>query len=127
MTLPNRPTTEELQEKDNRFLHPWEAMNQLGHNQRTIIERGEGIYVYDSDGNRLLDAPGGMWCVNIGHGRREMAEAIYEQVLEMTYASPWGLTNAPAAQLAAKLAELSPGDLNQVFFATGGSTAVDSA
>jgi adenosylmethionine-8-amino-7-oxononanoate aminotransferase len=127
MTLPNRPTTEELQEKDNRFLHPWEAMNLLGHNQRTVIERGEGIYVYDSDGNRLIDAPGGMWCVNIGHGRREMAEAIYEQVLEMTYASPWGLTNAPAAQLAAKLAELSPGDLNQVFFATGGSTAVDSA
>ncbi len=127
MTLRNRPTTEELQEMDNRFLHPWEVMGLLGHNQRTIIERGEGIYVYDSDGNRLLDAPGGMWCVNIGHGRREMAEAIYEQVLAMTYASPWGLTNAPAAQLAAKLAELSPGDLNQVFFATGGSTAVDSA
>ncbi len=127
MTLQNRPTTEELQEMDNRFLHPWEVMSRLGHNQRTIIERGEGIYVYDSDGNRLIDAPGGMWCINIGHGRREMAEAIYEQVLAMTYASPWGLTNAPAAQLAAKLGELSPGDLNQVFFATGGSTAVDSA
>jgi adenosylmethionine-8-amino-7-oxononanoate aminotransferase len=126
MTLQNRPTTEELQEKDNRFLHPWEAMSLLGHNRRTVIERGDGIYVYDSDGNRLIDAPGGMWCINIGHGRREMAEAIYEQVLTMTYASPWGLTNAPAAQLAAKLTELSPGDLNHVFFATGGSTAVVS-
>jgi putrescine---pyruvate transaminase len=127
MTLQNYPPTKELQEKDNRFLHPWELMSRVGHNERTIIERAEGVYVYDTEGNRLLDAPAGMWCQQIGHGREEMADAIHEQVMRMTYASPWGLGTAPAALLAAKLGELTPGDLNQVYFSTGGSEAVDSA
>jgi adenosylmethionine-8-amino-7-oxononanoate aminotransferase len=68
-----------------------------------------------------------MWCVNIGHGREEMAQAISEQVMRMPYYSPWSLGNVPAAELAEKLAELTPGDLNHVFFTTGGSTSVDSA
>ncbi len=96
MTLQNYPATKELQEKDNHFLHPWELMSLVGHNERTIIERAEGIYVYDTEGNRLLDAPAGMWCQQIGHGREEMADAIHEQVMRMTYASPWGLSTAPA-------------------------------
>jgi len=127
MTLLNYPPTKDLQAKDNRFLHPWELMSRVGKNERTIIERAEGVYVYDSDGNRLLDAPAGMWCQQIGHGREEMADAIHEQVMRMTYASPWGLGTAPAALLADKLGELTPGDLNQVYFSTGGSEAVDSA
>jgi adenosylmethionine-8-amino-7-oxononanoate aminotransferase/enoyl-CoA hydratase/carnithine racemase len=102
-------------------------MSLVGKNERTIIERAEGVYVYDTDGNRLLDAPAGMWCQQIGHGREEMADAIHEQVMRMTYASPWGLGTAPAALLAEKIGEISPGDLNQVFFSTGGSEAVDSA
>ncbi len=127
MKLANIPDTEELQRKDNYFIHPWEAVSRLGQNRRTIIEQGDGIYVYDTDGNRLIDAPAGMWCLNIGHGRREMATAIYEQALRMPYASPWGLGTAPAAILAEKLADMAPGDLDHVFFTTGGSTAVDSA
>jgi adenosylmethionine-8-amino-7-oxononanoate aminotransferase len=127
MNLRNYPGTEELQRMDNQFIHPWEVMSLVGQNRRTLVERGEGIYVYDTDGNRMIDAPAGMWCINIGHGRKEMAEAVYEQTLRMTYASPWGLSSAPAAMLAEKLGELTPGDLNQVFFTTGGSTAVDSA
>ncbi len=68
-----------------------------------------------------------MWCVQIGHGRREMAAAIAEQAMRLSYNSPWGFANEPAARLARKLAELSPGDLNTVMFTTGGSTAVDTA
>ncbi len=127
MSLLNSVTTSAIQAKDHHFIHPWDDMNEIDSASRTVISRGEGIYVYDSDGNKLIDAPAGMWCVNIGHGRTEMANAISEQVLKLCYNSPWSLTNSPAAQLGEKLSELSPGDLNHVFFTTGGSTAVDSA
>jgi len=120
-------TSVELKQRDNQFIHPWDDIVKLGGNQRTLLDRGEGVYVYDSEGNRLLDAPAGMWCVNIGHGRKEMAQAVYDQIMALTYVSPWSMTTGPAAQFAADLAELSPGDLNHVFFTTGGSTAVDSA
>ena len=75
----------------------------------------------------MIDGPAGMWCVNIGHGRREIADAIARQAAEMAYFSPWSVGNAPAARLAEKMAALAPGDLNHVFFSSGGSTAVDSA
>ena len=116
-----------LKQQDNQFIHPWDDIQQIGSNQRTLLQQGEGVYVKDSEGNRLLDAPAGMWCVNIGHGRQEMAQAIYDQVMTLDYASPWSLTTGPAAELASRLASLSPGDLNHVFFTTCGSTAVDSA
>ena len=117
----------ELKKSDNLFIHPWDDMVKIGEHQRTLLGKGEGVYVYDSDGNRLLDAPAGMWCVNIGHGREEMAQAVYDQIMALTYVSPWSMTTGPAAEFAAQLAALSPGDLNHVFFTTGGSTAVDSA
>jgi adenosylmethionine-8-amino-7-oxononanoate aminotransferase len=120
-------TSTELKQRDNQFIHPWDDIVKLGDHRRTLLSKGDGVYVHDSEGNRLLDAPAGMWCVNIGHGREEMAQAIYDQVMALTYVSPWSMTTGPAAQFAADLAELSPGDLNHVFFTTGGSTAVDSA
>ena len=120
-------TSVELKQRDNLFIHPWDDIVKLGGNQRTLLNKGEGVYVYDSEGNRLLDAPAGMWCVNIGHGREEMAQAVYDQIMALTYVSPWSMTTGPAAQFAADLVEESPGDLNHVFFTTGGSTAVDSA
>ena len=120
-------TAVELKQRDNQFIHPWDDIVKLGRNQRTLLNKGEGVYVYDSDGNRLLDAPAGMWCVNIGHGRKEMAQAVYDQIMALTYVSPWSMTTGPAAEFAALIAEQAPGDLNHVFFTTGGSTAVDSA
>ena len=119
--------SETLQRQDNQFLHPWENMYELGTNKRTIITQAEGIYVVDSEGNRLIDGPAGMWCVNVGYGRREIAEAMAKQALEMPYFSPFSMGAEPSSLLAEKLAELAPGDLNHVFFTTGGSTAVDSA
>ena len=71
---------------------------------------------------------GGLWCVNIGHGRKEMADAIHAQVMEMQYYNPFGhTTNVPASKLAKKLSELTPGNLNHMFFVLGGSEANDAA
>ena len=117
----------QLKQQDNQFIHPWDDIVKIGDHKRTLLSKGEGVYVQDSEGNRLLDAPAGMWCVNIGHGREEMAQAVYDQIMALTYVSPWSMTTGPAAEFAALLAERSPGDLNHVFFTTGGSTAVDSA
>ncbi len=112
---------------NEHFLHPWEMMASLGEANRTISTRAEGIYVYDETGRRLIDGPGGMWCAQIGYGRRDMADAIAEQVMKLAYHSPWNTAGEPSAMLARKLAELAPGDLNHVSFTTGGSTAVDTA
>ncbi|KAA3621509.1 MAG: aminotransferase [Proteobacteria bacterium] len=121
------PDTETILARDEHVIHPWECFDRRHLDSRTVITRGEGIYVYDSEGNRLIDGPGGMWCVNVGHGRAELAEAMADQARQLAYYSPWSLSNVPAATLARRLATYTPGDLNNVFFTTGGSTAVDSA
>jgi adenosylmethionine-8-amino-7-oxononanoate aminotransferase len=109
-------------------LHPWTHFASQAREAPLVITGGEGCYVIDATGRRYLDAVGGVWCTNIGLGRAEMAEAIGAQALRLAYASPFvDMTNDPAALLAAKLAELAPGDLNRVHFTTGGSTAVDTA
>ncbi|MCP5086117.1 MAG: aminotransferase [Rhodobacteraceae bacterium] len=112
---------------NNHFLHPWEGLEQLGQNERTLVETAAGIYVIDEEGRRMIDGPGGMWCVQIGYGREEMAEAISDQVRRLAYFSPFNNTNSVSARLAHEIAERTPGDLNHVFFTTGGSTAVDTA
>ena len=119
--------TAAVRRADNRFVHPWEEIESYGDNARTILTDGEGVYVRDSFGKRLLDGPGGMWCVNVGHGNAEIADAIYRQARALAYCSSWSLSNTPAALLAEKLSSLAPADLNHVFFTCGGSTAVDSA
>lgn len=123
----NSTPPETIREWDNQhFLHPWQSMGTSDPN-RPIIAGGEGIHLFDPRGRRYIDGPGGMWCVQIGHGRHEMAEAIASQAVRLAYHSPWAFASEPSAVLARKLAELSPGDLNTVFFTTGGSTAIDSA
>ena len=119
---------EDIQNFDNNnFVHPWEYMKDVGKNKRMFAEKAKGIYLYDEYGEKLIDGPGGMWCVQIGYGRPEMAHAISDQIIKMPYYSPWNMSSSPSAILAKKIAELTPGDLNHVFFTTCGSTAVDSA
>ena len=92
------------------------------------MAESEGAYVVDSEGNRYIDGIGGLWCVNIGYANEEMAQAIAEQVRRITYYSTFThLTTPPAAELAGKLAELTPGKLNHVFYGTGGSMSNDTA
>ena len=113
---------------DNKnFVHPWESMKTVGDNHRTFAEKARGIYIYDENGKKLIDGPGGMWCVQIGYERPEMAKAISDQVLKVPYYSPWNMSSSPSAVLANMIAEMAPGDLDHVFFTTCGSTAVDSA
>ncbi|NBZ86086.1 aminotransferase [Stagnihabitans tardus] len=109
-------------------LHPWQHFQGMAREVPLVITEGQGCMVTDTTGRSYLDAVGGVWCTNIGLGRREMAEAIGAQALKLAYANPFvDVTNDPAALLAARLAELAPGDLNRVHFTTGGSTAVDTA
>ena len=119
----------ELREIDRAHtLHPWVHFDSFRDEGALVITRGEGCYLWDANGTRYLDAIGGLWCTNIGLGRREMAEAIADQVERLAFSNTFtDTTNDPAARLAGKLAELAPGDLNRVHFTTGGSTAIDSA
>src|SRR5262245_30203876 len=122
------PETGSLTEKARRHLiQPWPTVDSVGTAVRTMLTRSEGVYVYDEHGRQLIDGPAGMWCVQIGHRRPEMAAAISRQVMSLPYYSPWYTTTGPAAELAARIAGYAPGDLDFVFFTTGGSTAVDSA
>ena len=115
-------------EWDNQhFVHPWEGMADLGNNERTFAESGEGIYITTETGTRLLDGPAGMWCMQLGYGNEEIAEAMAEQARNLAYFSPFNNTNSISAKLAYEIAERAPGDLNNVCFTTGGSTAVDTA
>ena len=124
----NEPSKDTLNKWDRAHqLHPWTAMDAWRQNDYHSIQSAEGIYLWDANGKRFLDGPGGMWCVQIGYGRKDMAEAIADQVVRLPYTSPWTTTTDPSTMLAKKIADLAPGDLNNVFFTTGGSTAVDSA
>ena len=120
--------TSSIVELDRRhLLHPYQGFDTFRTDDVLPITRGSGARLVDNDGREYLDAVGGMWCTNIGLGRDEMADAIAAQVRDLAYANPFvDMTNVPSVQLAARLAELAPGDLNHVFFTCGGSTAIDA-
>jgi adenosylmethionine-8-amino-7-oxononanoate aminotransferase len=92
-----------------------------------IIVRGEGCYVYDEHGNRYLDGLSALFCVNLGHGRADIVQAGADQAKELGFFTNWSYAHPPAIELAARIASLTPGDLNRVFFTSGGSEAVESA
>jgi adenosylmethionine-8-amino-7-oxononanoate aminotransferase len=92
-----------------------------------VIVRGEGCYVYDEDGRRYLDGLSALYCVNVGHGRVELAEAAARQARELGFYTNWSYAHPRSIELATRIAELAPGNLNRVFFTSGGSEAVESA
>lgn len=92
-----------------------------------IMVKGEGGYVWDSHGKRYIDGLAGLFVVQAGHGRHELAEAAAKQASELAYFPIWSYAHAPAIELAERLASLTPGDLNRVFFTTGGGEAVETA
>jgi adenosylmethionine-8-amino-7-oxononanoate aminotransferase len=111
---------------DHLWLH-FSRLSGEGDAPLTIIERGEGAYVWDNHGNRYLDGLAGLFVVQAGHGRQEMADAAGSQASKLGYFPLWTYAHPTAIELAARLAELAPGDLNRVFFTTGGGEAVESA
>ncbi|MBD84122.1 MAG: aspartate aminotransferase family protein [Acidiferrobacteraceae bacterium] len=126
MSTPRPMDLSAVRRMDAHVVHPWESFD-IPNAGRTVLGVGDGSYVFDAKGNRLLDGPGGMWCVNAGHGQTKIVEAIHQQAAQLSYTSPWSHPTEPAARLAERLAAVTPGDLDHVFYATGGSTAVDSA
>ncbi len=110
--------------------HLWMHFTRMGSYDRhdvPIIVRGDGPYVYDSKGRRYLDGLSGLFTVQAGHGRRELADAAGKQAGELAYFPLWSYAHPTGIELAEHLSELAPGDLNRVFFTTGGSEAVESA
>ena len=92
-----------------------------------VFVRGEGCELWDGEGNRYLDGLSTLFCVNAGHGRAELADAAAAQMRELAYATTWDMVHPPALELAARIAGLAPGDLDRVFFTSGGSESVESA
>lgn len=125
----NKMTTEEILAKDEHLIQSFanlDALKQQG--ARTAIVAAKGAYVTDSEGNELIDGIGGLWCVNVGHGRPEIIDAITKQLQTLDYYSTfYNFTHPAAAELSAKLANLAPGHLNHVHFSNSGSVANDTA
>lgn len=126
--LANYPPTDELQALDSaHHLHPFTHANALAAKGPRVITSAKGVWLKDSDGEEILDGMAGLWCVNIGYGRDELADAAARQMRELPYYNTFfQTTHVPALMLAKKLAELAPENMNHVFFASGGSDANDT-
>src|SRR3984885_1834033 len=110
--------------------HLWMHFTRMGaypEHAGPVIVRGEGPWVWDSTGKRYLDALSGLFVVQVGHGRRELAQAGARQAAQLAYFPVWGYAHPTAIELAERLSGLAPGDINRVFFTGGGSEAVESA
>src|SRR3954449_10458739 len=122
-TIDSAPSTRtaDLQELAKRHL--WMHFTRMGAYDEAdvpIIVRGEGCYVWDEKGNRYFDGLSALFCVNIGHGRVEVAQAGADQARELDFFTTWSYAHPRAIELAARIANLAPGDLNRVFFTSGG-------
>jgi len=128
-TVPAAPDApQDLQALAKRHL--WMHFTRMGAYESAdvpVIARGEGCYVWDTQGNRYLDALSALFCVNVGHGRAEIGEAMAAQAAELGFFTNWSYAHPRAIELAARVASYAPGDLNRVFFTSGGSEAVESA
>jgi len=121
-------STREWQAADSQhYLHPFTDFKSLAAHGARIITRAEGVYLYDSDGERILDGMAGLWCVNVGYGRRELAEVAYRQMLELPYYNSFFKSaHPPAIELASLLAQVTPPQFKRVFYAGSGSEANDT-
>ena len=125
----NKLNTDEVLTKDAHLIQSFADLNGLKQaDARTVIVEAEGAFVTDSEGNKLIDGIGGLWCVNVGHGRKEIIDAITQQLQTLDYYSTfYNFTHPTAAALSEKIATLAPGDLNRVYFSNSGSVANDTS
>ncbi|WP_318502847.1 aspartate aminotransferase family protein [Bacillus sp. T3] len=121
---------QELVELDKKhFMHPTSSIaQQQEHGPSFIFTEGKGVFLTDISGKKVIDGMSSLWNVNIGHGNKELAQVAYDQMAKLAFNSCFStLSNEPAIRLAAKIASLAPGDLNAVFFTSGGSESNDTA
>lgn len=121
-------TTSEWQSLDTQhFMHPFTDTKEMGQKGTRVITRAEGVYLWDSEGKQVIDGMAGLWCVNVGYGREELARAAYEQLQQLPYYNSFfQCTHPPAIELSEKLARLSPPQFNHVFYVNSGSEANDT-
>lgn len=119
------PTVAELAEWDRRYF--WHAFTQMAEYEPLVIERAEGCTLIDAAGNRYLDGVSSLWCNLHGHAHPRITAAITDQAARLAHATSLGMSNIPAISLARRLAEITPGDLQHVFYASDGSAAVEVA
>ena len=112
--------------RDHLWMH-FTRMSSYDHADVPVIVKGEGAYIYDARGRRYLDALSGLFVNQLGHGRTELAEAAAKQASELAFFPLWSYAHPMAIELAARIADMAPGDLNRVFFTSGGSEAVETA
>jgi putrescine---pyruvate transaminase len=123
----NSETARWRQADRRSYLHPFTDYQQLQRNGSRIITRAEGVYLWDSDGNRILDGMAGLWCVNVGYGRHELAEVARDQMRELPYYNSFFQTaHPPAIELTELLAEITPAGMNRAFLTNSGSEANDT-
>ncbi len=120
--------TRDWQELDSRhYLHPFTDFRSLAAEGSRVITRADGVHLYDSDGHQILDAMSGLWCVNIGYGRNELADVAARQMRELPYYNSFFKSaHPPAIELAQVLSEVTPPQFNRVFFTNSGSEANDT-
>ena len=126
--ITNHMPTHELQALDAaHHMHPFSTQDVLAKRGARVITRADGVWITDSDGNRIIDGMAGLWCVNVGYGRDRLADVAARQMKELPYYNTFFMTtHVPAIALSQKLAEVAPGDLNHVFYAGSGSEANDT-
>lgn len=119
------PTNAEITHWDNH--HFWHAFTQMGEYESLVIDRAEGVWLYDLEGNRYLDGVSSMWCNLLGHSHPRITQAIRDQLDRVAHSTSLGMGNRPAAMLAKRLADITPGDLQHVFFGSDGSSVTEVA
>ena len=126
--IPNHIPTAELQALDAaHHLHPFTDGAALKKKGARVITSAKGVYLYDSEGNKLLDAMSGLWCVNIGYGRHELADVAQDQMKKLPYYNTFFQTShLSVISLSEKLSQISPAKFNNVFYASSGSEANDT-
>ena len=128
MTYQNYSLSQLQQIDSAHHLHPFTDHRDLRDAGARMITRADGPFIYDSEGNEILDAMAGLWCVNVGYGREELAKAAYEQMKELPYYNSFFRCSTPTPVLLAKrIAELAPANINQVFYGSSGSESNDTA
>ena len=122
------PNSKDLKYVDaNSILHPSTNANEFAKTGSKIMSSAKGVYLQDTDGNTLIDAVAGLWCVNVGYGRFELADAMHSAATNLSYYHTFtGMSNVPQIELAERLLDLTPKNLSKVFFASGGSDGNDS-
>jgi adenosylmethionine-8-amino-7-oxononanoate aminotransferase len=126
MTEPTFDESRQRAAKDHLWMHFTRHSSYDTHDVPTIV-RGDGVHIFDAHGNRYIDGLAGLFVVQAGHGRTELAEAAAKQAAELAFFPLWSYAHPGAIDLAERVAGYAPGDLNRVFFTTGGGEAVESA